>query len=74
MCQGLLGIQEIDSIRACINAAKQKESFIQGDKAENSLWTQTLDCYLRFARIPKGFRQHSAGRGAPNGTRCPQPF
>ena len=54
MCQGLLGIQEIDSIRACINAVKQKESFIQGDKAENSLWTQTLDCYLRFAESQKG--------------------
>ena len=46
---GLFGTQGIKRIRACVDTAKQKEAFVKGDKAENRLWTKTLDYYLRFA-------------------------
>lgn len=46
---GLFGAQGIKCIRACVDTAKQKEAFVKGDKAENRLWTKTLDHYLRFA-------------------------
>ena len=46
---GLFGAQGIKCIRACVDTAKQKEAFVKGDKAENRLWTKTLDHYLRCA-------------------------
>ena len=63
---GLFGTQGIKRIRACVDTAKQKEEFVRGDKAENRLWTKTLDCYLRFAEAMDLFWRRITGQKRPD--------
>lgn len=48
MTSGLFGVQKLSSVRSLADAAKRKEEFKKGDIAERQLWSQSLDCYLRF--------------------------
>ena len=48
MASGLFGVQELSSVRSLADAAKRKEKFKKGAIAERRLWSQSLDCYLRF--------------------------
>lgn len=48
MASGLFGVQELSSVRSLADAARRKEEIKKGDIAERQLWSQSLDCYLRF--------------------------
>lgn len=48
MASGLFGVQELSSVRSLADVARRKEEIKKGDIAERQLWSQSLDCYLRF--------------------------
>lgn len=70
---GLLGVQGIDNIRACVKAAKRKEAFIRGDMDENCLWTKALDRYLRYAEAKDAYIKALTAKDVPTGSPVAMP-
>ena len=50
MDKGLFGIQDFDDVRSSVIVTRKKNKFLRGDREERGLWTQSLDCYLQFAK------------------------
>lgn len=50
MAIGLFDSMSFESVQSCAIAARKKSEFLRGDREERGLWTQSLDCYLQFAK------------------------